>query len=535
MAHLKMPPVNMMRQLLMYKSGVPRRLRFWLFIFFATIYQFAGGVYLASVSQMVGAHSTLREDYVMAGYCTLIGLTIVFPMLFRIKFRFFTRQLFFITSIGLIICNLLTMTIETPWILWIICFVVGILKMSGMFGCMSSIQLCITPTRNFGVFFPVVYLLVCGAIQLSGICTAYICYFTDWRMMNLAVIAFLGIHAFLVYMLMKPDHRSGPYLPLKGIDWPGFILWSLLLIIGTWIFTFGEHFDWWNNYRINIASGLFLFILGLVIYRSAKCNEPYISLNAFAYPRVINLSFLLLGLMILQATAHSLQPVFVTAILHYDALNVISLNIPEFIGVVFGALLTYYTIVRWKWSVKQYLFFCFSLVTIYACSMYFSIDSTVNKEVFYLPLVALGIAEVMMEAMATYYLSQAIPFKHFFQTIAIIGFVRAGFGTSIGSAVVDRLFNWSLAKNFTISSEAIDCVLVSNGSFRFDQLMSNMSTQSIMLALKETYGYVIFVGIVMLMIVLLSNYKTTIRRMLPRLVSVRRWLVNPSAQDPTTI
>ncbi len=535
MAHPKMPPVNLMRQLLMYQDGVPRRLRFWLLVLFALIYQFAGGIYTASLNQMVGELAFLSEDIQMAGYCTLIGLTMVFPMLFRLKFRFFTRQLFFMAGIGLIICNILTMYVTIPWVIWLICFVVGMLKMMGMFGCMSTIQLCITPTRNFAVFFPIVYILVCGSIQLSGMCTAYISYFTNWRMMNLFLIFFLICHCGLVFYLMKKDHRSGPYLPLKGVDFIGFALWSALLLVGTWICTFGEHYDWWDSKEINVATGLFLMILGGCLYRSASYNEPYISLKAIIYPRVINLMILLFGLCIMQAAAHSLQPIYVNSILHYDSLNVISLNFPELIGIVFGALLAYYTIVRWKWKIKQYLFFVFLLVLYYEVSMYFLIDTNTSKEMLYIPLIAFGIAEVMMESVATYYLSQAIPFVHFFQTIAIIGFIRAGLGTSLAGAIVHRLFNWSMTKNVMTSSSNIDGLSDNVALPPFVDTNHLISIQSLMISLKECYGYLILLGIIMLAIVLMSNYKTAIRRLLPRVMSVRIWLTRRQTPDPTII
>lgn len=534
MAHHKMPPVNLIRQLLMYRDGVPRRLRFWLFIFFALIYQFSGGVYTASLNQMVGELAFLSEDVIMAGYCTLIGLTIVFPMLFRLKFRFFTRQLFFIAGIGLIICNILTMYVTIPWVIWIICFIVGVLKMMGMFGCMSSIQLCITPTRNFGVFFPVVYILVCGAIQLSGMCTAYITYFTNWKLMNAVIILLLTVHCGLVFYLMKKDHRPGPYLPLNGVDFIGFGLWSMILLTGTWICTFGEHYDWWDSPEINIASGIFVTLLGICLLWSNRCQEPYISLKSFTYPRVINIVITLTGITIMQAAAHSLQPIYVNSILHYDSLNTISLNFPELAGIVFGALLAYYTIVRWKWSIKKYLFFVFALVTYYILSMYYIIDTDTSKETMYIALIAFGMAEVMMESIATYYLSQAIPFIHFFQTIAIIGFIRAGFGTALGAAIVHRLFNWSMSKNFMTSSSNIDGI--NNIDLPpFADLSNIITTQSLMISLKECYGFLIALGIIMLIIVLLSNYKTSIKRLLPRIMSVRMWLSRKNLQDPTTI
>lgn len=47
---------------------VPRRLKPYLFIFFVLIIQFSGGVFLASVSHMVGTTALLQEDIMMAGY-----------------------------------------------------------------------------------------------------------------------------------------------------------------------------------------------------------------------------------------------------------------------------------------------------------------------------------------------------------------------------------------------------------------------------------------------------------------------------------
>lgn len=55
----------------------------------------------------------------------------------------------------------------------------------GNFEALSNVQLSITPTRDFAVFFPVVYLIVLGSIQLSGLLTVYLGYWADWRYMAL--------------------------------------------------------------------------------------------------------------------------------------------------------------------------------------------------------------------------------------------------------------------------------------------------------------------------------------------------------------
>ena len=86
---------------------IPRRLKPYLFIFFVLIIQFSGGVYLAAASDMVGTKAVMQEDILMAGYASLIGMAINFAMMFRIKFRFSTRNQLFVSGMVLIAANVI--------------------------------------------------------------------------------------------------------------------------------------------------------------------------------------------------------------------------------------------------------------------------------------------------------------------------------------------------------------------------------------------------------------------------------------------
>ena len=70
---------------------IPRRLKPYLFILFVLIIQFSGGVYLAAATDMVGTTALMQEDILMAGYASLIGMSINFAVMFRIKFRYSNR------------------------------------------------------------------------------------------------------------------------------------------------------------------------------------------------------------------------------------------------------------------------------------------------------------------------------------------------------------------------------------------------------------------------------------------------------------
>ena len=486
----------------------------------AIFYQFAGGVYLASLSQMVGELGVLSDDITMGSYCSLIGLNIIFPMLFRWKFGLYTRQLFFVSTIAIIVCNVTVYFTSVPEIYWVACLLAGYFKMMGMFGCMSSIQLNITPTRNFAVFFPVIYVIVCGSIQLSGVLTSYVTYFTNWRMMNLVIIVMMLAIDAIVYFTMKRDHRSGPFLPLNGIDWLGQLLWASVCVVGAWIFTFGEHYDWWDSREIWNATVIEAVLLAVTIVYSMFKREPYIDLKAFGYRATWVLIFLLLAMSVLHGSAHALQPVLLSGLLHYDALNVISLNYPELAGVVMGAILAYFVLVRWKWGLRRYFFLTFFMATYYVMSMYFITGTQTDKETMYLAMFALGVSEVMIETVATYWLSQAIPFQHFFMNITIIGFVRCGMGTAAGGAIVHRLFAWATAKHMMVSSENVGA-------------LGDFAGHALEMALKESYGVMIVLGIVMMLFIMIANFSTPIVRLLPRLVSVRRWMTHNDAPDPT--
>lgn len=526
-----MPQPLLFTRLLMYKAWVPRGARFWLVVFIALSYQLTGGIYLAALSQMVGLLAFLSEDVTMAGYCSLIGLNMIFPILFRWKFYFFTRQMFFVSSVGALVCAIAAMYATVPWVLWVICLAAGYFKMMGMFACMTTIQLNITPSRNFGAFFPVVYVLVCGGIQFSGLMTAYITYFTDWRMVYLVtVVLMLAVDA-VVYFMMKPDHRSGPFVPLRGIDWIGHLLWTATSCVAAWLFCFGEHYDWWHSGEIWSATWLLIALLAITIAESAWRREPFIALGAFRHRATWVMIGLLLGMGVLQASAHVLQPVLMNAVSGYDYFTIVGFNYPELAGIIVGAILAYYAVIRLGWGLRAYFFTCFTLVTFYIMAIYFLINPATDGTLYYIPLFAFGMGEVMMESGITYMISRSIPFPHFFMNITITGFVRCGVGSAATAAIVERLFAWSLGKAVMTGSPdtmTIERLTAEGATWARDYL----TLQNLMAALKECYGWLAILGVVMMTAVLLSNYHTAFNGMLPRLVAVARWLRHPATAAP---
>jgi hypothetical protein len=63
--------------------------------------------------------------------------------------------------------------------------------------------------------------------------------------------------------------------------------------------------------------------------------------------------------------------------------------------------------------------------------------------------------------------------------------------------------------------------------------MQLYNQQALLMSIKDAYGTVAFVVVITLLIVLLSNYRTTITRFLPGISSVRKWMSGKNVPDPT--
>ncbi|MDE7393966.1 MAG: hypothetical protein K2M80_05790, partial [Muribaculaceae bacterium] len=226
------------------RSIVPRRLKPYLFILFVLIVQFSGGLYLAAASDMVGTTGLMQEDILMAGYASLIGMAINFAVMFRIKFRFSTRNQLIVSGIVLIAANVICTATHNVGLLVVTCFVAGWFRMQATFACNSTIQLWLTPVRDMAIFFCYVYIIVDSVIQLSGIATIYTAFFSQWEYMHWIMTGLLALMILAVMLLIKPV-RGPMYIPLLGIDWIGALLWAVFMGCFTFICVYGDFYDWW--------------------------------------------------------------------------------------------------------------------------------------------------------------------------------------------------------------------------------------------------------------------------------------------------
>lgn len=483
---------------------VPRRLKPWLFIFFVLIVQFSGGIYLAAATDMVGSTALMQEDILMAGYASLVGMSINFAVMFRLKFRFSNRIGLLMCGAVLIAANFICVNTTNAHLLVATCFVAGWFRMWATFVCNSTIQLWLTPVRDMAIFFCYVYLVVDGVIQLSGIATIYTAFFSQWEYMHWIMSGLLVLMMVMVLILVKPV--KGPMqIPLLGIDWIGAALWSVIMLCFTFICVYGNFYDWWESEEIVGATILGSVCVAINLWRASFLHHPYISFPALTNRNVIRATLIYLVFFTLMATEHVFEHSYAAAILGFDETNLIDLNWYVFTGIVVGCAFTYFTFALHKWRYKTMTAIAFAFAAVYLGWFYFMIDYGVEKEMLFFPLFIRGFASVIISIVfLTSIVQSGLHFFVFPQALTVNGFTGAVMGATLGPALIGEFLRRTMSKNAALIGAHFTEFNTGTVHIPLGQLYGTVQQHALVISMKEIYGWLLIAAILSLVIIAVS-------------------------------
>lgn len=506
-----------------FRNFIPEKLRPWIILLFVLIFQLSGGVYLAVMGEMSGSLALMREDILMAGYASMAGLALTFAIMFRLKFRFPLKQTFIICATGIIVGNIIVVNTNSIPLMVGVCFITGIFRMWGTFGCNSAIQLWLTPKRDLSIFFCYIELLVQGMIDIGGIITIYTTFFAKWEYIYLLVIA-LFLLLIIAVMLMFRTIRTLPKLPLFGIDWLGILLWCTTALSLAFIMVYGEFYDWFNASEIWIAAITAILTLLLNLWRSSFIRHPFYELKTWSYKPLYYSLILYLVISTLNAPSRVIEEMYMGMVLGYDALNIASMKLWAFAGIIVGAFFTWRTFALRKWRYKTMTTIGFSLLVLYLISFYFTVEYNLPKEALILPIMLRGTGFVILSITLLTALS-LIPFTNFFQAVSIQGFFSALLAGAFGDAIVGRAFKVLMQKNAMLLGSEVDSVNTMSHNFSLGELYGIVQQHAAMVSIKEIFGWLIIVGIACLMLFMLSesNLRPTLA-IHPKYRTIRRYI-----------
>ncbi len=484
-----------------FKEWIPKWVGFGLALFFAFVFQFSGGIYLAASTEMVGDLGLMREDIAMIGAAAMVGMSLIFPMLFRLKFRYMSRNMLLIIIPVIILCNIITMSTSSRVILLITSFIAGTFRMWGTFECFSNMMFTLTPKRDFTIFFPTIYCIILASVQLSGVLNAYISWWFEWRYMHILVIGLLLIVWLCVVLLLRP-FRIKPPEKIEHVDWAGWFLWAVFLLSFIYVCEFGEHFDWFDSPIIRTATVICVVSLAWSIKRMFTCKEPFIETRLFKYKNMTIMLVIWVLMCLMMATPTALQNLYTGSILGFDRLNSVRLNWWSLVGVLLGSVLAYIWCHRMHGSTKTALIFSFATTLLYQVIMYFVIDPNMNIEYLFIPMMLEYAGYTVIYSALTIYAERIVPFQHFFQMLAVFGFVRSAAGSPLATAIYGRVLNKILPRNFAMITSGMDAVNPDIAGIPVGALYADAMTQSMLASIKEIYGWVSICGIILLILII---------------------------------
>lgn len=346
---------------------------------------------------------------------------------------------------------------------------------------------------NGGVFLP-------AATQMSS---ALGCIQEDVTMAGYA--SFIGMLMVVWICVMCPTRtiRLGKKIPLYGIDWIGLLLWTVMLFAIVFICIYGDFYDWLDSVQIRSCIVIAVVSLLININRMTSIRHPYIDPQVFRYKKFPVVLFMFLMLCLFLTTSSVLQNAFMTSILQYDTLNAISLNWCVFAGILAGAGIVFFRQAVLKEGYKLLISVGFTLIVMYQYYMYFLlIYPDLNIESLYLPNFLKGIGHGVLYISLTIYVAKHIPFKHFFQSLCVLSFIRTSIATPLGAAILNRWMKHLQRDNWGLLSRNMDNLHEWMPDVSLMQLYEEVNTQTMLTSLKELFGWICLLGTVFLVIVL---------------------------------
>lgn len=524
-----------------FHEFVPRFIRIGLFVLFALIFQFSNTVYLNLTGTLTGANQMLKEDLTFLFQMTMAGLTCIYPLLFRFKLRFTSRQI--ITWCALIVAAMMGVVLycESVVLLAIASFILGAAKMVGTFETLVSIQLIITPKRDYGVFFSIALGLVLLSGQLSGILAVHLNYSYNWKALYNIMIGANAFMLLLAQLLLRPI-RVVKKLPLYGIDWLGFFLWGSLLSTLTYVFCYGQLLDWFSSSAIRITTFLSLVIATLIVFWMFTCRRPYISPIVFTIRSINTAVFIIFIMQPFLSASGSVMGPFTTSVLGLDDLASVALNWWVVSGIVVGILFSYSWFRWYNGSFKLFFVIAFSSLSLYYLILYFTIGTLADSSILSFPYFLRGFGTILLFAGTGKYITKDASPAILTQALFYLAMVRNAIGSLIPASLLGYVeyirtmdFHTKLVGKIDVygSSASILYTGIYNrtiikGSNTFESsimagkvLFTKVNQQAILLAGHEIFGFMVVLGIALIALLLLLHFSSHITRRIPSWGAIR--------------
>lgn len=509
-----------------FRSWVPQWLVCVVAMFVLIPVMLINGAYTGSNVDISGALGVLSEDINMAYFAASAGMAMAYPIIPIIKPVATTKTIILVVLFCQFVLSCICAVTTSMEIITVCSFFIGYFKAFTLIEIIAIIMPFFSPsnTRNefYSKFYPIT--LILG--QLSLVLTAEFAYRYQWQHMYYFMIALLLFSMVLVVIFMAFGRRL-IRIPYKEIDWYSFFQCSLVFMCILYVVTYGKTNDWFASSDIILAMVL-VPILGWMFIRRQLMTDrrPFVDLSVIKNRNSV-VVYLFSFIMMFFASFTILTASYVNSVLRLESTRANELYLYMIPGIVLGGFICYYFFkkaIRMAWLI----FIGFSCFTLAIGLLYFTVESAGLYEDLFVPMFLKGLGMVILfVAFAVYAIQGLEPKQLIYNAFFLIG-CRSVLAPAIGSSILTNWLYRLQQQNTVHLSESVDQLnpianslysqsyassLLKGFSIEDAQriatntLYSRVQIQALTISIKEILGYMLIMGIVLLIIILLYFFK----------------------------
>lgn len=476
------------------------------------------GTYAGIATVLTSESGNIQEVYTYAFYATYIGMAVVVPLFFELKRMLKTRTILLCTYISVVLLLFLTTQITSPYLIVLLSFLAGAARMIGVLEILGLLTPILAPKGQPFIKYSFLYPVIIGFGQMGNYLVGVLAFRYNWKYGYYAII-FLQLIPILIVLIFVHDKPYTRKIKFHMFDWLSLFLTAGILMIGTYIATFGKVRDWLDAPDIILAIGVLPLLIYVLQHRLGLLKYPYIKIDLF-WNKHFNYALCFMFLICMFYSSTSLQTVFYNNLLQYNIQTQAELGMTMIPGILVGAGISFY----WFKTGNNFKGIYLLAICAYMIShiqFYFLMDPYIAKEQLFVPIafrgMGLGISYI---AIATYG-AQGFTAREGLSSIFWLILVRSVIGPVVFASVYSNLLNYKLVDFTTRLSSKVDFSqpetqllyqqtfnnAVKTGMDRVQahqlgigRLLTSIKTEATMLSLQYIFGIVIIAGFVLILL-----------------------------------
>lgn len=509
-----------------FRSWVPQWLVCVIAMLILVPVMLINGAYTGSTVDISGALGVLSEDINMAYFAASAGMAMAYPIIPIIKPVATTKTIILIVLFCQFILSWICAVTTSMEVIIVCSFLIGYFKAFTMIEIIAIIMPFFSPSRTRNEFYAKFYPIVLILGQLSLVITAEVTYRYQWQHMYYFMIALL-LFAMVLVVIFMAFGRKLIRIPYKEIDWYSFFQCSLVFMCVLYITTYGKTNDWFSSSAIVIATVL-IPVIGWMFVRRQLMDDvrPFVDLSVLKNRNSV-VVYLFSFIMMFFASFSILTSSYVSSVLRLDTTRSNELYLFMIPGIVLGGFICYYFFkkaVRMAWLIL----IGFSCFTLAIGLLYFQVDSAGLYEDLFIPMFLKGLGMlILFVALAVYAIQGLEPRQLIYNAFFLIG-CRSVLAPAVGSSILTNWLYRLQQQNTVHLSESVDLLnpiannlysqyytssLLKGLSIEDAQriatntLYSRVQIQALTISIKEILGYMLIMGIILLIVIVLYFFK----------------------------